>query len=88
LQKILKGITDTERGRKIITITRGQEGVKLTRDIDEPMRAREVSSMINSINQQNRNMNIPKVKKNQCENQPRKRNNKNIGISNISQSYL
>jgi hypothetical protein len=34
-------------GRKIITNMRGQERVKLRKEIDEPIRARTESSMIN-----------------------------------------
>jgi hypothetical protein len=41
---------------------RGQERIKLKMGIDEPMRGRKVSSMINSVNQQNLEMNHAKSK--------------------------
>jgi hypothetical protein len=41
---------------------KGQERIKLTREIDEPMKARKVSRMINSVNQQNLKMNSAKSK--------------------------
>jgi hypothetical protein len=44
------------RGRRMITNIRGQERIKFQRRIDEPMRARKLSSIINSVSQQNLKM--------------------------------
>jgi hypothetical protein len=38
------------RGRKIITNMRGQEKIKFKRGIDKLMKAKKVSSTINSVN--------------------------------------
>jgi hypothetical protein len=58
LQKILKG-----RGSKAITIMTGWERMKLKKGIQQPIKARKVSSMINSVKQQNLKMNNAKNKK-------------------------
>jgi hypothetical protein len=50
------------RRQKPITLTRGQERIKLKRETEEPMRARKVASMINLVNQQNPKMNKVKNK--------------------------
>jgi hypothetical protein len=50
LHKILKGIFHTEE-YKTRTNTRGHERIKLKRGTDEPMRAKKISCMFNSVNQ-------------------------------------
>jgi hypothetical protein len=64
---------------------RGQERIKLKRDIDEPMRTRKVSNLIISMYQQNLEMNNTKTMNNQNESQLAK---KSIETQMVNNSEL
>jgi hypothetical protein len=63
LQKMLRRIIPTEEEEKQSQTQNVRKKKKnLIRGIDEPMRARKISSMINSANQQNLKLNSAKSK--------------------------